>query len=246
MGGADLSPGSLPEHDESYLKSVFGPPADTDYDYYEAEVPNAVPQRVPDPLLRQNTSGPTRVPHNSSSPPNFSGAPQFGSNVTAAGDFGRKVEEPGWLSAWWYPTWARDPVISEFYQTSMIYLWVEYHQSVGVALCLLILSTVYTALAACCRRGGRTDPSEPLPTAPPASFMGQTLPQAARGGTNVSFEYFPPNCPRCGRSMNIRHVQSGASSGHAFWGCPMYKFGPGLEACSGTRDAKVWVITRFE
>ena len=81
VGGADLSPGSLPEHDESYLKSVFGPPADTDYDYYEAEVPNAMPQRVPDPLLRQNTSGPTRVPHNSSRPPNSSGAPQFGSNV---------------------------------------------------------------------------------------------------------------------------------------------------------------------
>ena len=181
VSGAGQAQGALPEREESHPEPEFEYPTDTDYYYDKAGDPQATAQKVPDPLQRQNSTGPTDLPHNSSSPPNLSGAPQSGSNLTAAGDFGHKVVEPTWYSAWWYPTWARDPSILEFYQTSMIYLWVEHHQSVGVALCLCILSSMYTFLAACCRRGRLVGPPEPIPTAPPGPSLGQTFVPAGRG-----------------------------------------------------------------
>ena len=233
------SEGSLSESDEKFPGPAPDLPTDTDYYYDEAEVPHAMSLPMPSSGQRQNLTGQTRPRDAMSSPPNLSGAPIPGLNMSATDFPGRELAESTW-----------DPAIWDFYRILMIYLWVEHHQSVGVALCLAILSAIYTFLAAlphllpCCRRCRRRPPPDPTPSAPPIPSLGHTFSPAGRGGTGVTFEFFPPNCPRCGRVMALRFAQSGSSSNHAFWGCPQYRMPVG--ACSGTRDARVLVITRFE
>ena len=123
----------------------------------------------------------------------------------------------------------------------LLFLWIEHFQSVGVALVLCLLSTVYTLVWRWCFRSAASEEPGPLPSAPPPSPGALSTTPAGRGGTEVTFEYRQPACPRCGRPMTIRHLSGGST---VFWGCPQYR--ATVAACSGTRDVFVRSVVRFE